>query len=57
MRPEPRGGTVPPMETRSFISVVIDTPQPSPTPPRRWESGTRTSSKKHSLNSASPVAW
>ena len=57
MRPDPRGGIVPPIDTRSFMRVVIDTPQPSPTSPSRSESGMRTSLKKTSLNSASPVAW
>ncbi len=38
-----------PTATRSFISVVIATFQPSPTSPRRWLSGTRTSVKKTSL--------
>ncbi len=45
------------METRSFISVVTATRHPSPSPPMRDESGTRTSVKKTSLNSASPVIW
>ncbi len=43
--------------TRSFISVVCATFQPSPTSPSRWSSGIRTSVKKTSLNSASPVSW
>ena len=55
--PPPRRVTAPPMETRSFISVVTATRQPSPSSPRRAESGIRTSVKKTSLNSASPVIW
>ena len=55
--PPPRRVTAPPMETRSFISVVTATRQPSPSAPRRAESGIRTSVKKTSLNSASPVIW
>ena len=55
--PPPRRVTAPPMETRSFISVVTATRHPSPSPPRRAESGIRTSVKKTSLNSASPVIW
>lgn len=43
------------MATRSFISVVWATFQPSPTAPRRWVSGIRTPVRKTSLNSASPV--
>ena len=42
---------------RSFISVVIATVQPLPTPPTTFSSGIRTSSMKISLNSASPVIW
>ena len=57
MTPEPRCGIEPPIETRSFISVVSDTRQPSPTSPRRSLSGTRVSVKYTSLNSASPVIW
>ncbi len=45
------------MATRSFISVVMATRQPAPTASRRWLSGMRTSVKKTSLNSASPVIW
>ena len=45
------------MATRSFISVVSATRQPSPSPPSRSASGTRASVKKTSLNSASPVIW
>ena len=57
MAPELRGATAPPIETRSFISVVSDTRQPSPTSPSRSASGIRTSLKNTSLNSASPVIW
>ena len=45
------------METRSFMSVVTATRQPSPSAPIRALSGMRTSVKKTSLNSASPVIW
>jgi hypothetical protein len=45
----------PDRDTRSFMSVVIATRQPSPSGPMRIESGTRTLSKNTSLNSASPV--
>ena len=38
-----------PTARRSFISVVSDTRQPWPTPPRRWLSGMRTSVKNTSL--------
>jgi hypothetical protein len=55
--PEPRGGTEPPIATRSFISVVIDTAHPWPISPRRSASGMRTSVMYTSLNSASPVIW
>jgi hypothetical protein len=34
-----------PIDSRSFISVVSDTRQPSPTAPRRWASGIRASVK------------
>jgi len=37
------------------MSVVVETPHPRPTSSTRMESGTRTSVKKTSLNSASPV--
>ncbi|MEI2653663.1 MAG: hypothetical protein V9G12_16220 [Microthrixaceae bacterium] len=50
-----RGGVPPPIETRSFMRVVIATAQPRPTSSTRIESGTRTSVKYTSLNSASPV--
>ena len=40
---------------RSFISVVIATLQPLPTPPTTLASGTLASSMKISLNSPSPV--
>ena len=55
--PPPRRVTAPPMETRSFMRVVTATFQPSPSPPMRAVSGTCTSVKKTSLNSASPVIW
>ena len=55
--PRPFGGMPPPIDTRSFMSVVSDTRQPSPTSPRRSASGMRTSVKYTSLNSASPVIW
>ena len=42
---------------RSFISVVIATAQPLPTPPTTFSSGIRASSMKISLNSPSPVIW
>ena len=42
---------------RSFISVVIATAQPLPTPPTTFSSGIRASSMKTSLNSPSPVIW
>jgi hypothetical protein len=45
------------MATRSFISVVCATRQPSPTSPSRWASGIHTSVRNTSLNSASPVIW
>ncbi len=38
-------GKPPPTARRSFISVVSDTFQPSPTSPSRWLSGMRTLSK------------
>jgi hypothetical protein len=53
--PDPLGGGVPAMETRSFIRVTRAPRQPSPTSLRRSESGIRTSVKYTSLNSASPV--
>ena len=56
-KPPPRRVTAPPMETRSFIRVVTATPHPSPSSPMRALSGIRTSVKKTSLNSASPVIW
>ncbi len=55
MGPEPLGLMAPPIETRSFMSVVSETRQPSPGLPRRSTSGTRVSVKYTSLNSASPV--
>ena len=39
------------------MRVVRATVQPPLTSPRRWESGTRTSVKKTSLNEAPPVIW
>ena len=42
---------------RSFISVVIATDQPLPTPPTMFSSGIRASLMKTSLNSPSPVIW
>lgn len=53
--PPSRGAAEPPIATRSFISVVVETFQPSPTAPSRCSSGIRTSVRKTSLNSASPV--
>ena len=41
--PLSRGTMAPPIDTRSFISVVSDTRQPSPSSPRRSLSGMRTS--------------
>ena len=55
--PPSRGMALPPMETRSFISVAIDTVQPWPTSPIRSASATLASVMKTSLNSASPVVW
>ena len=55
--PVPRRGIRPPIETRSFISVVSDTRQPSPGRPSISASGIFTSVKNTSLNSASPVIW
>ncbi len=55
--PPSLGGIEPPIDTRSFISVVSATRQPSPTSPRRSASGMRTSLRKTSLNSAWPVIW
>ena len=43
--PEPFCGIDPPIETRSFISVVSETRQPSPGSPRRSLSGIRVSVK------------
>ena len=45
------------MDTRSFISVAVETCQPWPIAPIRSASGIRTSVRKTSLNSASPVIW
>ena len=45
------------MVVRSFISVVIETRQPSPMSPMRSASAMRTSVRYTSLNSASPVIW
>ena len=55
MTPEPLAGMVPPIDTRSFISVVSETRQPSPGLPSISVAGMRVSVKKTSLNSASPV--
>ena len=57
MVPAPRRLPLPPSALRSFISVVIATPQPLPTSPRRCASGMRASVKYTSLNSAWPVSW
>ena len=54
--PPSLGAAPPPIDTRSFISVVVATFQPSPTSPIRSVSGIATSVRKTSLNSASPVA-
>ncbi len=45
--PPPRRVTAPPMETRSFISVVTATCQPSPSSPRRAEAGIRGVGEEH----------
>jgi hypothetical protein len=45
MVPAPRRLPLPPRALRSFISVVIATPQPLPTSPSRWASGMRASEK------------
>ena len=55
--PEAFGGMIPPIATRSFMSVVSDTRQPSPGLPSVSAAGTRASVKNTSLNSASPVIW
>jgi len=46
-----------PSVPRSCSSVVIATCQPWPSSPSRFDTGTSTSLKKISLNSASPVIW
>ena len=46
-----------PRPARSFISVVIATAQPLPTPPTTFSSGIRASSMKSSLNSGWFVIW
>ena len=46
-----------PIVTRSNISVVSAVPQPPPTGPTAASASRRTSSKKTSLNSASPEIW
>ncbi len=46
-----------PIVTRSNISVVSAVPQPLPTPPTTAPSSSARSSKKTSLNSASPEIW
>src|SRR5206468_902003 len=43
-----------PEASRSFISVVMATPQPPPTPPSRWPSGMRVSVKYTSLKCEAP---
>src|SRR6185295_17091461 len=53
--PEPFAGIVPPIDTRSFISVVSETRHPSPGLPSISEFGMCTFVKNTSLNSASPV--
>ena len=55
--PAPRRPTTAPRPARSFISVVIATAQPLPTPPTTFSSGIRASSMKSSLNSGSFVIW
>ena len=55
--PPSLGSALPPIATRSFIRVAMATRHPSPTAPIRSESGIRTSLRKTSLNSASPVSW
>ena len=55
MAPEPLGATEPPIDTRSFMSVVSETRHPSPGPPSISASAMRVSVKYTSLNSASPV--
>ncbi len=45
------------MVSRSNISVVRAVPQPLPTPPTTASASSLTSSKKTSLNSASPEIW
>ncbi len=59
MDPEPAPGAeeLPPMVVRSLDRVVMATRHPSPTSPTRSASGTRTSVRYTSLNSASPVIW
>ena len=52
MPSEPR-----PIVTRSNISVVSAVPQPPLTSPQTASGGSLTSSKKTSLNSASPEIW
>ena len=46
-----------PIVTRSNISVVSAVPQPPLTSPQTASAGSLTSSKKTSLNSASPEIW
>ena len=48
-------GSVPPIDSRSLIKPVSVTFQPEPTAPTRCASGTKTSLKNTSLNSASPL--
>ena len=52
--PLPRGATVPPIDTRSFMRVAVATFQPSPTGPTRKESGVRASVNQTSLKLAPP---
>ncbi len=42
---------------RSWVSVELATRQPSSSGPISWSSGTNTSAKNTSLNSASSVIW
>ena len=58
MAPPPfRFDPPPPIATRSFMRVVMATRQPCPSTPSMFSCGMRTSLKKTSLNSASPVIW
>ena len=53
----PMSPPAPPIATRSFISVVSATRQPSPGSPSRSLSGMRTSSKNTSLKPDPPPIW